>query len=417
MPNLRTSRRISLIATNQLLMEVCVFARNIIIARLMGAETLGQFVFLVLSIRLFAMSTDLAVERYVLQVKPNNLEQALGSAHFVSRFLGTVLTLLLLLMGAYQVQGISFEAYAALALSAFIRGFTHKGYVLKQRSLNFRPALYVEGLTAVIGLGAVYFVASAAPSLEAVCACLVAQSFLHTGLSHVLSDGEYKSTIEIIELKRIFHFGWPLLLTGVTMFWSMQGERLILSAILPAGEFAHFSMMFQLALVPILVMSRMALSYGLPVFAASKHDVSVFEARLSEFHRWVYAIGTAYALGFILFANIVLQTLFGSDFRADIGLVFLVAIAQMTRLFRAPQSIAAQALGQTDIPFKANLVRVSFVLIAIATMMNGVSLHTVLVLACVGEGFAWATQGLFFSLRNRNRMSPAEPQLVVQENA
>lgn len=416
MPNPKTSRRISLIATNQLLMEACVFARNIIIARLMGAETLGQFVFLVLSIRLFAMSTDLAVERYILQVKPNNLEHALGSAHFISRFLGTALMLLLLLMGAYQVQGISLEAYAALAVSAFIRGYTHKGYVLKQRSLNFRPALYVEGLTAVAGLGAVYFVASAAPSLEAVCACLVAQSFLHTGLSHALSDGKYKSAIEITELKKIFRFGWPLLLTGVTMFWSMQGERLILSAMLPADEFAHFSMMFQLALVPILVMSRMALSYGLPVFAASKNDDAAFEARLDGFHRWVYAIGIAYALGFILFANVVLQTLFGGDFSADIGLVFLVAIAQMLRLFRAPQSIAAQALGQTDIPFKANLVRVSFVLIAIATIMNDVSLNTVLILACVGEGFAWATQGLFFALRNRNRMSPAEPQLVAQEN-
>lgn len=417
MPSGGESKRVSLIATNQLLMEACVFARNILIARLLGAETLGQFVFLILSIRLFAMSTDLAAERYILQANPNKLHQALGASHYICRARGAVLALILLLMGAYEVQDVGFAAYVALAASAFVRGFTHKGYVLKQRSLNFRPALYVEGLTSVVGLVAMYFVVSIASSLEAACACLVAQSFLHTGLSHALSDDKYQSKFDWKELRKITSFGWPLLLTGVAMFWSMQGERLVLSATLPADAFAHFSMMFQLALVPILVISRMALSYGLPRLSAIKDDFVAFQSCVDELHRWVYAIGSAYALGFAMFANVALQNLFGADFRADISLILLVAVAQMIRLFRAPQSVAAQALGQTDIPFKANLVRVSFVLIAIASILNGGSLHIVLVLACLGEGFAWATQGLFFSFRNRSRLSPAEPQLAIQENA
>ena len=417
MPSRGASKKVSLIATNQLLMEACVFARNILIARLMGAETLGQFVFLILSIRLFAMSTDLAAERYILQASQDKIEAALGTVHFISRLRGAALAFVLLLMGAHNVQGIEFAAYAALAVSSLIRGFTHKGYVLKQRSLNFRPALYVEGLASVVGLVGMYCVVSVAPSLEAACACLIAQSFLHTGLSHALSTDRYQSVCDAQELQQIGRFGWPLLLSGVTMFWSMQGERLILSAMLPADAFAHFSMMFQLALVPILVISRMALSYGLPVLSGLKHNMPGFDVRLAEFHRWTYVIGASFAFGFALFANVVLQNLFGHDFRADFGLILLVAVAQMIRLFRAPQSVAAQALGHTDIPFKANLVRVSFVLIAIAAIMNGGSLHTVLLLACIGEGFAWATQGLFFSIRTRNRLSPAEPQLATQENA
>lgn len=417
MPEEGTSKRVSLIAGNQLLIEACVFARNILIARLLGAETLGQFVFLILSIRLFAMSTDLATDRYILQASSKRLQKALGTSHFICRMRGALLAIILLLMGTHQVQGIAFAAYAALAASALVRGFTHKGYILKQRSLNFRPALYVEGLTAVAGLVAMYIVVSIASSLEAACACLVAQSFLHTGLSHAMSEEKYQSKFDWIELRKISRFGWPLLLTGVAMFWSMQGERLILSAMLPADAFAHFSMMFQLALVPILVISRMALSYGLPVLSALKSDFRAFQKQLDEFHRWVYAIGSAYALGFAMFANFALQGLFGADFRADISLILLVAVAQMIRLFRAPQSVAAQALGQTDIPFKANLVRVSFVMLAITAIMNGGSLHTVLILACIGEGFAWATQGLFFSFRNRNRLSLAVPQLATQENA
>lgn len=416
MPSLRNSRKVSLIATNQLLMETCVFARNILIARLMGAETLGQFVFLILSIRLIAMSSDLAVERYILQAGAERLKEALSAAHCVSQWRSTAIALILLLMGLHQVQGIDFIAYAALALSALVRGLTHKGYVLKQRSLNFRPALYVEGLTSVVGLIGMYFIVSTVPSLEAACGCLVAQAFLHTGLSHALSDEKYQSAFDWIEFRALVQFGWPLLLSGVAMFWSMQGERLILSAKLPADEFAHFSMMFQLALVPILVLSRMALSYGLPLLSALKESSSRFEIQLNKFHQWIYAIGAAYAFGFILFGNAVLRALFGHDFHTDMGLILLVALAQMIRLFRAPQSVAAQALGQTDIPFKANLVRVSFVVIAIAFIVNGGTLHTVMILACLGEGFAWATQGFFYSIRNRNRLPAVAPQLATQEN-
>lgn len=411
----KAGQKISLIATNQILLEVCTFARNVLIARFMGAETLGQFIFLILSIRLFAMSTDLAVERYVLQADNAHLKKALSTVHFVSRFRGVALGILLLFMGLYQIQGIDFAAYAALAISAFIRGFTHKGYVLKQRSLNFRPALYVEGLTAVVGLVGIYVIVTMAPSLEAICACMIVQSFLHTGLSHTLSDERYTSSLDICKLKEMLQFGWPLLLTGITMFWSMQGERLLLSATLSASDFAHFSMLFQLALVPVLVLSRMALSYCLPLFASLKQQPHMFHSKLDQFHRWIYGLGIIYALTFALFANVALESLFGHDFKAEGSLIVLAAVAQLIRLYRAPQSIAAQALGQTDIPFKANLVRVFFVLFSVISLAHGATLETVLMIACFGEGCAWATQGLFFSFRNRVDISSATPQLKTQE--
>ena len=117
-----------------------------------------------------------------------------------------------------------------------------------------------------------------------------------------------------------------------------------------------------------------------------------------------------------MLANPVLELLFGRDFKAAALLLLLVATAQALRLCRAPQSVAAQALGQTDIPFKANLVRVVFVLFAIASAMAGGSLATLLLIACIGEGCAWAAQGLLFSFRNRHRAPRPAPQLKPQES-
>jgi len=97
MPNLSWTNKLSLITCNQLLLEACVFIRNIIIARLIGAETLGEFIFLVLGIRFFAMSTDLAVDRFILQIEEKSVNQALAGAHFIIRTRSGLLGIFLLI--------------------------------------------------------------------------------------------------------------------------------------------------------------------------------------------------------------------------------------------------------------------------------------------------------------------------------
>jgi O-antigen/teichoic acid export membrane protein len=417
MPECRSNNGIKLVAANQILIEGSVFLRNIIIARLIGAETLGEFVFLVLSIRLFAMTTDLAEDRFIVRAPEAGLRQALASCHFLAQCRAVILAFLLLAMGLFSVKDISLVSYVLLAGAAIFRGFTHQGYRLHQRALNFRPALYVEGITAVFGVVAMYIAVAAAPCLEAVCATLLAQSMLHTGFSHVMTDRRFRfeSVLYIAEFKEIAKFGLPLLLTGAAMFWSMQGERLILSAILDSASFAHFSMLFQLALVPVLILGRMTITIGLPVLSGAQENWNEFQRLLDRFHVYVYAVAAVFALLFVLGANIALNLLFGPDFEADMGWVFFLAVAQALRLCRSPQSIAAQALGQTDIPLKANLARIAFVFIAIAAVLNGAPIITLLILACVGEGAAWATQGLLFSLRNRGRIAVAQPAAMLKE--
>ncbi|NVJ96676.1 MAG: oligosaccharide flippase family protein [Alphaproteobacteria bacterium] len=413
MPSSERISQLGSVATNQVMREICVFLRNVIIARLMGAESLGEFIFLILSIRLLAMSTDLATERYILWVKRHEVRTALASAHLVVCGRGVFLAACLIGLGAFEANGISFSCYLLLAGSALLRGFTHQGYRLKQRTLNFRPALYVEASTTVLATIALYVAATMAPVLEVVCSVLLLQSGMHTALSHILSDAPYEANFNKQQLGKMLGFGWPLMLSGVTMFWSMQGERVILSAILDAEDFAHFSMLFQLALVPVLVVARIALTTGLPLLANSKNSAEAFEERLEKLSVATHGVSALFCIGFVLMANPTLVTLFGAPFEAETGLVMLVALAQAIRLCRTPQSVAAQALGHTDIPFKANLVRVSAVLVAVALLPFGGSLQLLLFVACAGEAAAWITQAMLYSLRTRR--APVCHKLKTQE--
>lgn len=396
------AKKISTVAGNHFLLEVCVFLRNIIIARILGAESLGEFIFLILAIRLFAMSTDLATERYIMQVEKAKLKTALAGSHFIAQSRGILLAAMLLLMGIYGVHGINFPCYAFLAGSAFLRGFTHHGYRLKQRTLNFKPALYVEGSTMFLGTVAIFITISITPALELVCACMLAQAGMHTVLSHAFSSEQYQTTSDRETFFEIARFGFPLLLTSVTMFWSMQGERVVLSSFLNSGDFAHFSMLFQLALVPALLLGRIALTLGLPLLAQVKDHKEKFKTRVTAFQVTAYGVMIVFFALFVILANAVLELLFGADFKAEIVIIILVGFAQAIRLVRTPISIAAQALGQTDIPLKANLVRVTAALFGAFTIYTGGSLALLLAIACVGEIAACMVQSLLFSLRNRN---------------
>lgn len=406
MPKAGLANKIGLVASNQLLLEACVFIRNIIIARFLGAESLGEFIFLILAIRLFAMSTDLATERYIIQADKKDLKSALACSHFIAQTRGLGLAAMLLLMGLHNVHGISFFCYALLAGSALIRGFTHQGYRLKQRSLNFRPALYVEGSTMLIGTFAIYIVVAIEPCLEVVCACMLAQAAMHTSLSHIMSDEKYTAESDSVMLKTVAKYGFPLLLTSVTMFWSMQGERVILSAVMPSDAFAHFSMLFQLALVPALVIGRIALSLGLPWLAQKQSNMDDFTESLSAFHVLTYGVMILFFLSFVLLSNPVLTILFGADFKAEMTIVFLVGLAQSLRLCRTPQSVAAQALAHTDIPFKANIIRVLAAITGALLVTAGGSLTSLLITACIGEGLAWVAQAILYSLRTRSKPEP-----------
>ncbi|MBL4838879.1 MAG: oligosaccharide flippase family protein [Kordiimonadaceae bacterium] len=394
------TRKLSVITCNQMFLEVCVFLRNIIIARLIGAETLGEFIFLVLSIRFFAMSTDLAVDRFILQTEQSSINKALAGAHFIIRTRSCLLAVFLLIMGLLSFQGISASCYIILACGSCIRGFTHQGYRLKQRHLDFRPALYVEGFSAVLATFAMYATALYFPTLEAMCFVLLAQSVMHTVLSHLISKRPYYAPAEGSMLRQQLKFGLPLMCAGIAMFWSMQGERIILSTVLSAIEFAHFSMVFQLALVPILIAGRIALTLGLPLMANHKGSPVEFSILLTKFQKYHLGGAGLFVLLFIAAANPVLMLLFGADFKADLSLVALVAVAQGLRLIRIPHSVAAQAFGQTDIPFKANIIRVLAVPIAALSLSLNGSLTTLLGIACVGEVISWAVQRTLFLTRN-----------------
>ncbi len=388
---------------NQLLIEACVFLRNMVIAKLLGAETLGQFIFLILGIRLLAMSTDLATDRYILQVAEHKVKDALSATHYINRVRSVFIAFVLLVMGLNNVHDISLSAYALLSASALARSYTHMGYRLYQRSLNFKPAIYVEGFSALMGLFGIYYASTMGNNLEALCAALFAQAILHTVLSHMMSDQPFNVETNTADLKSIAIYGWPLLLSGITMFWSMQGERLILSNIMPPAEFAHFAMLFQLALVPVLIISRIALSFGLPLLAKYKNAPLAFKHTLTSLSLSIYICALLFTFGFIAFSNFVLINFFGHDFRAEINLIIVIAALQALRLCRAPISIAAQAIGATDIPFKANLIRVSVILFSAGAALNGTSLINIMLIACIGEILAWAAQSIMFELRQLNK--------------
>jgi O-antigen/teichoic acid export membrane protein len=89
---LRGVRPSIVLAFSQILVEGSAFLRNLILARLVGAEQMGLAVALALGIRLLEMMGDFGLERYLVQAPASRLRQVRGSVHLIQVVKGCLLT-------------------------------------------------------------------------------------------------------------------------------------------------------------------------------------------------------------------------------------------------------------------------------------------------------------------------------------
>jgi len=398
----------------QVVVEASIFARNILVAQCLGAQTLGQFVLLTLGLRLLVMSTDLATDRYIIRVQPKSLGAALSAANRLCQLRAALLGVLLVVAAILAPFGIDPLSYGLLAVAVGVRGFTHQGYRTAQRDLRFAASAAVDVGAALAGLLAIGVAVVLSLSLmrgyalPLICGALVVQAAVHVWMSHAVApksqpyciSENWASTMPLLQ------FGWPLLVSGAVMFWGMQGERVILAAIMPADQFAHISMLLQLALVPALVIGRISLSLGLPLLSASANSQPDCSRTFLQFAGSVACAALVTSAAFIWLANPVLATAFGSDFVAASTLLYLAACMQCMRLLRIPHSVAAQAEGRTQVPLVANLVRTAAVPVMMGLAAYGYGVTAVLAIATIAELLSLIIQAIWFHGVRLNMHAP-----------
>ena len=386
--------------------ELAALLRNLLLARLLGAEEMGKLMLLALALRLAEMVSDLSVERLLAQAADGGslrLQRNLQTAALLRGLASAVLILLLALpLSATLAGGPALSSFAWLCLIPLLRGGMHLDYRRFERNLRFRSALIVDGGSAAIALAAVPLAAAAVGDHRALLPIGLLQAGTALLLSHLVARRRYRLAADAAELLRAWRFGAPLLVNGLLIFAVFQGDRLVVAYGYDWADVGRYAIALQLALLPTQVLARTAQSLLLPRFRkaiaeGSQAGRSLVEhplaERFAQSRRCFLLLGLLFLLGYGLLADPFLGLLYGSEFKVGAGLAWALALMAALRLLRTPLSLVAVSLGRTDLPLKANLWRAAALVPAVSAAALGLPLLFIPLSAVLGE-LAAALAGL-----------------------
>jgi len=371
--------------------EATVLARQVLIARLFGAETLGQFLIIVMLMRCVQMITDLAADRFLITRPDADVTTALATIHGYNMMRGFVCALLMIAGISIWGATISGPVIVNLCGAAIVKGFAHQGYRLQQRDSRFSYLYAVELLPVVVATLAIWPLAMIYDPGIALASSLAFQAVLEVIASHMVARAHaYRVTFLRVHMRHLLAYGWPLLGGSVVLFISIQGERLIFSHTLTVKEFAIIGSAIQLAMIPALMAARLLLLMGLPVARAK--GAAGCMAIHRQYRPYLMLLAVAATLAFAATGNWMLASLYGPGFAVSAPLLALIAAIQAGRVLRAPDSVIAQSIGQTHIPLQTNLLRASAILPLAVAASNGMSLAISLVPLLLAEVAAYVLQ-------------------------
>ena len=374
-----------------ILSEAAALVRSIAFAWLIGPEELGQAMILALTLRLVEMSSDVGIDRLMLQARDGNsleLQAGLQGASILRGLSAAFFVAVSAPLLAYVFKdGPHALSYAVLAVVPLVRGFAHLDFRRAERGFRYGWMSAVEGGATVSMILAILPAVWVFGDHRALTVVLIAHAVNYTVLSHLIAQRAYAVSFNKRTLLRCWGFGAPLILNAVLLFLTFYADRVIVARAYDWSSLALYGVVLQLALLPAQIVGRAASSLVLPRLRAALHSnaFSLVWSRVLFTH---LALATGTGLGFALVAPSIVGIVYGDGLRPGFALAVAVAAAAAFRIVRTPYSQLAIAAGRTADPARANVLRALALVPASIFAAAGLPLVTIGLAAALGEAAA-----------------------------
>ncbi|MEQ9695968.1 oligosaccharide flippase family protein [Shimia sp. SDUM112013] len=371
-----------------ILAEAAALGRSIALAWTIGAGALGQAMMLALVLRLIEMTSDLGVERLIVQAPEGATRRLQAGLQGVALIRGTIMSLVLLALSPVLawafVDGPSVAAYASLSIVPLLGGFMHLDYRRAERRFAYRQMAVVEGGATLMAFVALIPAIWVFADYRVMAAVLICHAVARVALSHMVATRRYRLLFSTDVMLRCWRFGAPLIVNAALLFLVFYADRLIVARGYGWATLALYGVVLQLALLPAQIVGRAAGSLVLPSLRETL-GTGAFQAVWQRILTRHAILAAALVLAFTALAPVLIALVYGPEFRPEAGLALAVAVAAGFRILRTPYSQLAVAMGRTADPARANLLRVLALPLAAFCAATGGPLTLIAVAAAVGE--------------------------------
>lgn len=367
-----------------------LFARNVLLARMLGPEAFGIAASFALLLTMAEMATGLGVDRFMIQARRGAMVRTQAALQGLQLARGGVGALLVLcaalptasLLGAPH----AWSSYICLAIIPLLRGAVHLDAVRAQRLSRFGGLIGMQAISFLAMLALLYPCMHILGDHRAMLAAVLIQHLGMMVASHALARRNYRVAWDPQVALRAWRFGLPVLANGVMLFLCLQADQALVGAFLGAGALGWFTVAWSLAVMPSMVLAASLQAVLLPI-AARRRAHETPATRL-----FVLATCSAAALLFAIVgcvaAPLALDILFGPAYAAGADILLILCLAQALRILKTGPAILSLAAGRTTALVLANIPRLLAIPCGAFVLAQGGGVSELVMIGLIGEGIA-----------------------------
>jgi O-antigen/teichoic acid export membrane protein len=342
--------------------QFCALARYTLMARLVGPEQLGLAATVVITAQFFDAISDAGSDRFLIQDRQGNTVRVQKLLQLGSVLRGIFITAALILCavplaGFYQAPELV-RGFALLAVAPLIAGFIHLDMRRVQRGQDFRPEAHAQIAAESISLLVLIAAAWVTRDFTAMIYGLIARSLVLVVASHMLAERRYALGYAPEDAPRFMRFALPLFLNGAVLYFSSQGDRVLIGNQMGLTALGHYSAISLLIYYPRSMIQRFLGGIHLPLMSAQRDDPQGMDSATDALGSHALLITLAVMLGFAAIAPSMAVILYGPEFQQPVLAVAMIGVLQCARFLRMWPVWMAFALGRSKIVLIDNLVRI-----------------------------------------------------------
>ncbi len=383
----------------------CSFLRNMILARALTKADFGLAAAFSMTMMLLELAGRMSFGLQIVQSKDGEDPDFVGTSQTFQFVVGVFSALLIVAMCkplavAFGVPDQAW-AFAMLAAIPLLRSFENLGVGIRQRRMEFVQVISVEVIPQIIITLAAWPMAVWLGDYRVILWLMLARAVLAILLTHVLSPCRMHWSFKPEYAKSMFAFSWPLLLNGLFMFGSQQGDQMIVGSFLSLEDLAIYAVSFSLVSIPWFVFARVTSQLMLPLLSRAQDDLDEFRRRYCTCLRAtsfasVMILGPLVAIG-----EEIITLCYGHKYAGAGQITALLGVASGFRFLRLTPAIAATARADTKNQLYSNIWRIISLPAALAVAFLGGGMLPIAICVLGGEIVAGANSVLRLSRRNR----------------
>lgn len=347
--------------------------KSMALARLLSPETFGLMGICLMITRGLEIFSETGFGAALVQQR-SNFEEARDTAFTMMVIRGFVLAgvaaLIAPLVAKFYGHAILESIVAVISVGFVLGAFQNMNSILLQRDLDFKPLVYMEISTGIIG-----FIASVslAYSLRNVWSLVFAQLITSGAgviMSFLMVPGRPRFAFNKKVAGELFKYGKFITGLTVVIFVTVEIDKAVIGKVLGMEALGYYTLAYTIANIPSTYISKIVSKVMFPVYSMLQGDPAALRAELGKAIYLVAAVAIPASAGIAALAPDIVRICYGEKWLPASSALSALAIFGCFRALGSVNGYLYNGIGKPEVPFYSNLAKLIVIVIAIYPLTN-----------------------------------------------